>query len=101
MLFLCFLLKYSTCLKSRREFGELKRKMTEGPPLSVFGNKMLYRFFFFTKSKAIIISLKNILVFKITQKSQVRVTWDRHLIKHFLCCIKLPGASPGLECDSI
>lgn len=54
MLFLCFLLKYSTCLKSRREFGELKRKMTEGPPLSVFGNKMLYRFFFLQSQRLLL-----------------------------------------------
>lgn len=96
---LCFLPKQSTCLKSRRKFGELRRKTTKWPPRSVFGNKMSYRFFFFTKSKAITISFKNTSVCKITQKSQVRVTWDRYLIKHFQCCIKSPGASPGLECD--
>lgn len=83
MLFLCFLLKYSTCLKSRREFGELKRKMTEGPPLSVFGNKMLYRFFFY-KVKGYYYIFKKHISFQnhpeIPSKSHLGQTFDQALL---------------------
>lgn len=54
----------------------------------------------FLQSQKAIIAFKNTLVFKITQKSQARFIWVRHLIKHFSHCIKLPRAGPGLNHDS-